>query len=389
MRKGGLVFYVLLFSLTCAAQTALTPSTGPTESPTRSIKFGRPRDLTAVADFAMLGYPNHCSPNGETYLQMFGLVGDTGRLQPFPTVFRYTSEAESRKVELAPPPGFEMVTVRDFFAGARTNAVLLLAQNTAKDLPPGTRRSAFYLSTMDSDGSHAHLYELDLRFEPFRLAVLDSGDLVVLGIDSSNVVPVLALLHDDGTYWKPLDLDNRVYDSSRELRTTGPVQTTGERMAQAQLSRVLKSAQFVPYGNKVLLVQPNSTLPLQLIGENGLMEQIAVVLPKGFLLEGALASDDPESLVLRLRTVLDVAEMTVKGRSHALQDKLALFDRRTGKLRTLFEVEGVLAQDVNCAVHHEMTAIHFVNANAGMVDVEGKPLPMKMKPQLWSAPLVR
>jgi hypothetical protein len=61
---------------------------------------------------------------------------------------------------------------------------------------------------------------LDLKFEPLKIAVMDSGRFLVAGLDTLNKIPILAILETDGTFVRSIALDNRLYDDSKSQQST-------------------------------------------------------------------------------------------------------------------------------------------------------------------------
>ena len=101
----------------------------------------------------------------------------------------------------------------------------------------------FFLSVSDHDGDGQKLLPLDVRFKPLKIAMFDDGSFLPLGWDEANLQPELALLKDDGTLRKFVDLDNRASDGGLDaLSTKG-----GMKPETAQL---LEQARFSPFGKR-------------------------------------------------------------------------------------------------------------------------------------------
>jgi len=158
-----------------------------------------------------------------------------------------------------------------------------------------------FISIIDLDGGSAKLIELDLKFQPLRVAILPSGKFVVLGLDTVNIVPVLALLNEDATLLKSIDLDNRKYDSSRELRDTYNVKGNDNDTVKRKqnLLGALISASFTPYGSKVLLVQAGTNLPIHILGESGDEGMVSISLPSNYLIQNILGSEKTNTWIVR------------------------------------------------------------------------------------------
>jgi hypothetical protein len=399
----------LLLASHCLAQKPLVPALPAAavepQPVMRTLNFGVPKPLPNLANAISIGYPIHCSPDGDSYLQVYGIAGSV-QLRPFPDTYRISHLGDVQKLTVAMPQGYLHVSARDFYAGSRSTVYLLWAHNAPSESAGDVKKlSAMFLSIADSDGGHARVEELELAFDPLKIAALDSGDFLVLGIDTVNRVPALALLHSDGAFWKYINIDNRDYDASGELRKMYPAQpppppggipkkTVPEnaipQMSEVQLQRSLRTASFVPFGNNVLLVQPGSSMPLRLLSDKGDLGDVTVSLPPGLVFENALASNDAEILVLRLRTVEDIAELTKAQVLRSPKDQILTFSRRTGKPLEAFSLQGARTTEVTCATDHKLTAVFYVPTegpiSAPIVDGENKPAPPPMQPVIGFAP---
>ena len=173
-------------------------------------------------------------------------------------------------------------------------SLIQASQPTDPSIPVVKGKLIPFLSVADLDDGSQKLIKLDLPFEPTKAATFDSGEFLVLGADKANMQPVLALLHEDGTVKKMLDLDGRSYVSSRALDQIYAQggKDPGTTGVQRMILGALNNAQLVPWGSQVLLVQPGSTLPVYRFRNSGQVASVTVKLPDGLGLDTVLGSGE-------------------------------------------------------------------------------------------------
>lgn len=341
--------------------------------PVDQLEFHEAAVLTGLPRSSAMGHPLHCSVAGDSFVDIYADENST-QVFPFPKLYRITQLGDVSLVKRALPSGYEKLWMGDFFAGSQWNVSLLKGQKANVDSVAGDRpESAIFLSLTRPDGSDGRTIKLDLGFEPMKVAIFDSGKFAVVGMDRVNVVPVLAILNEDGTLDRMVDLNNKSYEQSKNLG-----QAFGAKGGAAlRLSRELDSASFVPMGSKVLLVQAGSALDLRVLNDAGEEGRIQLTLPSGFLLEDALASDSTRTIFLRLRAVEAFEQFAQKHIIENPKEQILEIDAGTGKAIEAFELHGPLPGEVTCAVDQRLTAIYYVPVTGSATPAaasKGKPL---------------
>ena len=183
----------------------------------------------------------------------------------------------------------------------------------------------------------------------------------MLGIDLQNIVPLLALLNEDGSLSRMIDLDNRGYDGSSELDhiysgRADEATTTSRRL---KIAGALSRASLVPFGSKILLVQAGSLLPVYVLSDSGEESAITVSLPAGMLIDDILGSDHNETWIVRTQS-LDSYQKFQK--DHIVQNpdqRLFEVDSRTGKTLRSLAVKGPQVAEVSCAANKKLSSIYY------------------------------
>jgi hypothetical protein len=231
-------------------------------------------------------------------------------------------------------------------------------------------RRGFSLSLSKRDGTFSKLIHLDLKFEPLKVAILDSGKFVVLGVDTLNEKPVLAFLDSDGTYLRPIDLDSRPMEESAQLHEIYKRTETSSGSGK-MLMAATALGDFAPYGEKVLFYQSGSNLPVHVIGEGGEENVIKVALPKGFALESILAAEKNQIWTVRSRPLSGFADLENKGISNLQDQELIEVDPLTGEARDIVHVTGVFAGQIACAMTDHFIAPRLLNPDKSTDDPGG------------------
>lgn len=244
------------------------------------------------------------------------------------------------------PVEFNSVYVRDFFAGDHTLVTLLEGDKRDRGTeasPP--RQVAYFLSSSDHDGGLSNLVPLSIRFKPLKVAVFASGEILVLGWDEGNLLPELAVVREDGTIRRFVDLDNN---------------RSGDRGSRSAVTLdSLRGAVFVSYGSELLLTYPGTTRPVRVLGAAGTGRTIPIALPGGLTLHDVLVSTGRGTLVVWAQAV-DNSDKTAKDQAPSKPNQ-RLFEMSSynGSLLREFVFDKPDISDVACAANSSLTAIFY------------------------------
>jgi hypothetical protein len=305
--------------------------------PQRNIRFSnRKTVLGLVVDSGKA--KARCSGDGTTYFDLASLTESTDA-PGMPEIYGVTTGGEVSHLQRKLPLDFTSVSERDFFAGEKTLVTLLEAtkRDDGTDAKP-PRETAYFLSLSDHVGDFSKLVQLQVRFKPFKVALVGQDDILVLGWDESNLLPVLAVLKDDGTVRRFIDL-------------SGHQDAASDRESAV---KALQGAAFVPFGSQELLTYPGTARPIPVLSAVGEDRVIPISLPGGFVLHDVLGSGGGSQLVVRAQQVLDLDKA-----AGAKPPPPLLFQMSASSGSVLNELifDKPTVAEVTCAANYGVTAI--------------------------------
>ncbi len=358
---------------TSAATNATTPTVTapPTDQPKRASSPATPvaaktgsaagvKLRTTAVQFSrvhpVLGLPlgsstarAHCSADGTAFYDLTASGATAGQ-----ELYGISTDGGVKHVLRKLPVDYTHVQIRDFYVGDKQLVTLLEADkrdNVADASPP--REVNYFLSTSDHDGDLSTLVQVDVRFNPLKIASFGSGDVMVLGWDEGNLLPEIALLKEDGTVRRFVDFDEHRPDAARDQQVNG---TQREVIRERVMLEELQGAVFVPYGSEIMLTYPGTTKPIRVLTGVGESRSIPIALPGGYVLHDVLVSSGRGTLVVRAQ-----AEATGKAatdeatrNSHLLLLEMSSYN---GALLSEFTFAKPQVSDVTCAPNNSLVAV--------------------------------
>jgi hypothetical protein len=309
----------------------------------------------------LLGLPEgnmglaHCSPEGTTFLDFYTET----KTHEAPELYSVSPSGEVKHLLRTLPKDSTSISVRDFFAAEHTLVTLIKVEKRDDPNSEDSRvETSYFLSLSDHDGDAGKLLELDLKFRPLKIAMLQSEEFIVLGWDDNNLVPVLALLKEDGTLRRFIDLDNRKYDVARELHESyTSLKEAASAPATKAVLRSLESAKFVPYGSQVLMTQPGTALPVVVLSALGEESSVPLHLPAGFLLHDLLVADAHSSWVVRAQAAEDFQKFATDHVVENPRQRVFEVSSTNGSLIREFIFDKPHPLTLTCAAHYKLSAI--------------------------------
>ena len=268
--KPKIALCALALTTTLAAQKpAATPRPHP---------FARQKELIFAEEVPLIGLPPgtipsrlHCTEDGAAF---FDSSAESASQTDLASLYRIAPSGQVKGLRRTLPISVDgPLSVQGFTAGAHTLATLLKI-----DHPDDAPRAEphYLLSVSDHEGDFAKLVTLDLRFTPIRLSIFGTGEFLVLGWDEVNRLPLLTTLKEDGSILRFL--------------------TVGSK-EQAELQK----AEFVPWGNDLLLTYPGTTNSIRVLRTSGEDRLIPWFIPAGYVLHDLLVTGTTYSLLLRVQ----------------------------------------------------------------------------------------
>jgi|GEM_PF-3257949 len=352
-----------LLAATGSAQTATQAAAKPSGNSAPVAPWPL-REIHFLGAKPVLGLPTgepathaRCANDGTSFIDLYP---DSATAQPgasMPELYSVSSTASVKHLARKISADYADISIRDFFVADHTLVTLLHAQRRDdRDTTTEPRDVRYFLSVSDYDGDSARLIPLDVRFKPLKVALFGSGDFLVLGWDESNLLPLLALVKDDGTVRRFMDLERKVEPLYKPHSTTKePERAPEPRPDLATLQR----AAFVPYYSQVLLTYPGTARVILVLSSLGVDGAIPIALPGGFVLHDVLPPGERRTLVLRAEEKRD-SPPAGKGEPTP-KPTLRMFemDAHYGTLLREFYFDKPAIADVTCSPNNKLTAIFY------------------------------
>lgn len=328
---------------------------------TRTLDLSQGEPIIGMPPPIATAAPLLCSSDGDIFPLVYTPVA-SGQVSVIPDVYGISPQRAVKHLTIPLPKNFKYTRVENFFPG-KYSAVYLVEgiqpQGAAADAD--STKYQYFLTRTDRDGDSPEVVKLELPFEVGKVAVFDTGDVLVLGANTTDLYPVLALLHSDGRLNRILNFDDRAYrDATLSAGTS--VARPDESNTTALRRVVLGSlfmAQLIPWGSEILLVQPGSNLPVYRISSAGAVTQVKVALPGGLLLATIEGSGERDTWLAIARSVDSFRGLNSGKVVENLQEHMFEIDPYTGDILRALEVEGPRALHVVCGADHRATAIYF------------------------------
>lgn len=335
-----------------ASAAAVTNSGGATGVRERSTKvqFSREKPVLGLP----LGSATtraHCSTDGTVFYDLTSSGASAGQ-----QLYGISTDGEVMHVLRKLPIDYTNVMVRDFFVGDKQLATLLEAdkRDGGTDASP-PRVTDYFLSLEDQAGDVSDLVPMSVRFKPVKVARFASGDVMVLGWDEGNLLPVLTMVKGDGTAGRFVDIDALRPIAERDANGK-PVRS--EAAAQLATLESLQGATFVAFGSEVLLTWPGTTKPILALSSLGEGRVIPVMIPAGYVLNDVLVSSGGRgTLVLRIKEADVRTQPKADETSKPPQMKVMEFDATHGSIIRTLTFDKPQVSDLTCAPNFSLTAI--------------------------------
>ncbi len=320
------------------------------QSSVRSTGTSRDRVFTFSITKPVMGLPvkgsrmqGLCSSDGLSYFDPF--INATGNSRVL-DLYGVNASGEVRHLSRTAPIEFTNVIHRDFFPGDAALVTLMEAQKRdSDDADARVRETQYFLSVQDHDGDGKKMIALDVPFKPLKVGQFGSGEFLVLGWEGANELAQLAILKEDGTLRRFVDVDER----------PAGAQAKAARREGATLAS-LTGAAFVPFGRSVLLTFPGTVRPIFVFHGSGSGSPLALEIPAGWQLHDVLNSGFGMTLVARVQEMRD-AETGNVGKAEAPRQRMFEFNAFTGRRIREFSFDNVPIAAVTCAAGRSLAAI--------------------------------
>jgi hypothetical protein len=196
-----------------------------------------------------------------------------------------------------------------------------------------------------------------VRFKPVKVARFATGDVMVLGWEEGNLLPVLAIVKEDGSIRRFVDLD-----AIRAGAANGDLMRSAEEIVKRELASLesLRGATFVADGDEVLLTWPGSTRPIVALGAFGEARVIPIMIPNGYVLNDVLGSSGGRwPLVVRVKDADQRPAPAAEDAAKPVKMLLLEYDSMHGTLIRRIAFDKPQVSEVTCAPNSSLTAVFY------------------------------
>jgi hypothetical protein len=307
---------LLVIGLTPPARGQVDPMPAPKESsvptPLYRTSFSRGEAVPGLSASPVIKLPFECASDGTVFISMMAVGAQVKppNYAPPPLLFTAVSPAGRATTFPLDEVTQQRFDVREIDHYVAESSVIFLIKAASENKPTkqgyattdGTKgeydRNAadhhFYVVIFDRDGKHKKTEQIDDAFRLNHLGVFPSGMFLALAYDESDHSPKLAMLKDDGTLLKFLQIGKG--DAPESMLRTQDGTGKGRALYIAPM-------ELVPQGRSILVIQQKTSFPLLEVNEAGEIRPVHLRLAKDTQIEGIVPSD--QNLFARVAPTTD------------------------------------------------------------------------------------
>lgn len=267
--------------------------------PSYNISFQQGSPVMGVGSVLAMRLPFDCTSDGTVFItivQPMGVGSRPSNLAQFAPAMLLTSittsgEAHSFALDQVPDL-YDISDLGHFIADTNVTFLLRAAHgnlgtaNAAQDATGASHASPdhhAYAVVFARDGSYQKTIQLGDDFRVTQLGMFPTGNYLVYGYDKDDHLAKLAMLKDDGTVLKYLQVPKDDIPQS----ALGTLNGRGKGPAL-----YLAPMQFVGRDHSIYILQNKTDFPLLEVSESGEIHEIHPKLPKGEQTQMLIPSDD-------------------------------------------------------------------------------------------------
>ncbi len=339
-RVASVSIALIMTGLSLSAQGQARPKAAESipaaAAPLYSISFERKDAVAGIDASPAIKLPFECTSDGTVFVDMVPVGGQV--LPPLyaPPPLLLTSVSPSGHANTFPLDQVteQLYDVREVDHYASDSAVIFLikaarenklvkqaytkSDGTEGEFAKNTADRHTYIVSFERDGRYKKTVEADLPFEMRQLGVFPSGNFLAFGYDEKDHSPKLAMLKDDGTLMRFLQIPKG--DAPESMFGTKDGSGKGASVYIAPI-------QFVPEGHSIVIVQNKTSFPLLEVSEGGAITAIPTKLPNDTQIAGVIASD--LNLYARVNPTTDGSIYEIGAHDGAVMRRFELSDGRS------------------------------------------------------------
>ena len=327
----------LAISLASQAQTNPEATESPSPAtPLYRISFERGESVPGVAASQAIAMPFECTSDGTVFVNMVLQPPGYSSGKYSPPVEQLVSvrpSGEAHEFRLDQLTDLYDLQQKGYYASESNVVFLMIAAPEDKQgkeafvTSDGTRHEVTrnlaehhdYIVIFDRKGDYRRRVQLEDTFAVQRVGVFPSGAFLAFGFDKQDHSPKLAMLKEDGTLLKFLEIG----------KDDAPKSMFGTRDGSGKGPAVyIAPVQLVPHGDFILIVQNKTRFPLLEVNEAGAIRVIKPKLPEDVRIEMLVPSD--ENLYARVNPASNGSLYELNPQDGTVLRRFKLEDGRSG-----------------------------------------------------------
>jgi|GEM_PF-6299890 len=287
---------LLAIGLSVAAGGQAGPGEKATEpqraaAPLFRISFQRGEAVQGLSASPVIIPPFQCTSDGTVFISMLRPPDFQGQI-----LTSVSTSREARAFELSQVPElFDLSEVSHYASDSgvvflvraahkndQTKQGFVTSDGTRGEFPRNATEHSFFIVTFDRAGKYTKTVQVENSFRILRLGAFPSGLLLAYGYAEEDSSPRLALLKDDGTLLKFIQVPDGV----------APQAALAKDAKAKSAARFIAPVQMVGRGGLIYLVQNKTSFPILEVSEAGAARPIGPQLPAGVQINMLVSSDD-------------------------------------------------------------------------------------------------
>jgi hypothetical protein len=283
--------------------------------------------------------PLECASDGTLFTSMVQALG-TGspprNLSPYSPSLLLTSISPSREAHSFPldqvPDLYDLQDLGDYASESKVIFLVKAARENKQaqqgsDTPgvsgsgvtKNTAEHHFYIVLFDRQGNYQKTVQIEAGFRVNRLGLFPSGMFLANGYDETDHAPKLAILKDDGTLLKFLEIP----------KGDAPESALGTKDASGKGPAVyVAPVQFAGQGHFIYVIQNKTKFPLLEVNEAGAIRAVEPRLPEGMQISRLVPSD--ENLYARVNEIRDGSIYELNAQDGAVLRRFQVANNESG-----------------------------------------------------------
>ncbi len=283
------IFVLSLSFFRAEGQSGSAPLTKPSvpNVPSYSISFQKGDAVPGIGAVPVMQLPFECTDDGTVFITtvqpLVGAVPQTAaQISSSLLLISIARDKEAHSFPLTKVPDlYAIEEIGDYVTDSKV--VFLVRAATSQSDPPEKAEHHVYIAIFDRDGNYEKKVQVEDNFQIHKIGLFPSGTYLAYGSDKQDHSPKLAMLKDDGTLLKYLEVPKKDIPEA----AVGTLDGKGKGPAA-----YIAPVQFMGQDHSIYVVQNKTDFPILEVSEAGAIREIHPKLPAGSQVRMLVASDN-------------------------------------------------------------------------------------------------